>query len=45
MGFDFQTESKDNYYNRNFPAVDSDGYIEDWWKRADDDYESMIYGD
>ena len=29
----------DEYYDRNHPAVDSDGYVEDWWKRAADDSE------
>lgn len=41
MGFDFQPENeKNNYYSETFPAIDSDGYVEDWWKRAVDDRES-----
>ena len=34
----------DRYYDRSHPAVDSDGYVEDWWKRAVDDSE-MLYND
>lgn len=46
MGFDVWPKSNDEYSNnRNYPAVDSDGYVEDWWKRADDDYEYLRHGD
>ena len=38
-------DEEDSYYNRNHPAIDSDGYVEDWWKRAADDSESSVFCD
>ena len=44
MGFDIQpSDNRDKYCGYDYPAIDSDGYIEDWWKRAVDDYESLLY--
>ena len=38
MGFGNScTQNDDECYDRNHPAIDSDGYVEDWWKRAVDD--------
>ena len=32
MGFgDNRNQDDDEYYGRNYPAVDADGYVENWW--------------
>ena len=41
MGFGCNYDQNENeHYDRNYPAVDADGYVENWWKRALDDNES-----
>lgn len=47
MGLDIWPKSNEDehLYNRNYPAIDSDGYVESWWKCAVDDYEYLLYGD
>ena len=40
MGFGCNYDQNDGeHYDRNYPAVDADGYVENWWKRALDDNE------
>lgn len=41
----YYDEDDDYYYDRNHPAVDSDGYVENWWKRTADDSESSVFCD
>ena len=42
MGFgDNRNQDEDEHYDGNYPAVDSDGYVEDWWKRALDGNEAQ----
>ena len=44
MGCGFRCECDDDreMYDQNYPAVDADGYVEEWWKRAIDDLEESI---
>lgn len=45
FGRTYNYDEDDSYYDRNHPAVDSDGYVEDWWKHAADDSESSVFCD
>ncbi len=38
MGIGTCTQNNERcHYSRNYPDIDGDGYVEDWWKRAVDD--------
>ena len=36
----YESNEKREYYDKDYPAVDADGYVENWWKLAVDDMEA-----